>query len=76
MTPNESLQDRVIRTLLGSTVAIAAVVTAMVVTMSPSTAIVNMLFLLFGGEVLVTGLVGWSPIYALFGFSTDGRIGA
>ena len=76
MTTNESLQDRLIRMLLGLTVTIAAAVAAMSVPMSSATGIVNVLFLMFGIEVLATGLIGWSPLYALFGFSTNGKVGA
>jgi hypothetical protein len=76
MTLNESLQDRVIRILLGFTVMMAAAVMAMLVPMSSATGIVNLMFLIFGAEVLVTGLIGWSPLYALSGFSTNGEIGA
>lgn len=33
-------------------------------------------YLVVGLEVLVTGLSGWSPTYALFGFSTKEKGGA
>jgi hypothetical protein len=36
---------------------------------------VNLLFLVLGIEVFVTGLIGWSPVYSLFGFSTTEPVG-
>lgn len=76
MRLNESLQDRIIRILIGATVGLAATMTAVMVPMSSSISIVNLVFLAVGIEVLGTGLIGWSPLYALFGFSTNGKIGA
>jgi hypothetical protein len=48
---------------------------AAVPVLSP-TGIVNLFFLVLGVEVFVTGVIGWSPVYSLFGFSTAGRVGA
>ncbi len=76
MTPNEGSQDRIIRVLIGLTVTLGAVIASIPLSVLSSTGIVNLLFLVLGVEVLVTGLTGWSPVYALFGFSTNGRIGA
>ena len=76
MTVNESLQDRIIRTLVGLTVTVGAVIMAAAVPVLSPTGIVNLFFLVLGSEVFVTGLIGWSPVYALFGFSTTGRVGA
>jgi Inner membrane protein YgaP-like, transmembrane domain len=75
MTVNENLQDRIIRTLVGLTVTAGAVIMATAVPVLSPTGIVNLLFLVLGVEVLVTGLIGWSPVYSLFGFSTTGRVG-
>ena len=76
MTVNEGLQDRIIRTLIGLTVTVGAVIMAAAVPVLSPTGIVNLFFLVLGIEVLFTGLIGWSPVYALFGFSTTGRVGA
>jgi hypothetical protein len=76
MTVNEGVQDRIIRTLIGLTVTIGAVVMAVAVPVLSPTGIVNLFFFVLGIEVLITGLIGWSPVYALFGFSTTGRVGA
>jgi len=76
MTVNESLQDRMIRTLVGLTATVLAVIVAIGVPVLSPTGIVNLFFLVLGIEVSITGVLGWSPVYALFGFSTSGRVGA
>jgi len=76
MTINESLQDRIIRTMIGLTVTVGAVIVAAGVPVLSATGLLNLFFLVLGIEVFVTGLTGWSPVYALFGMSTNGRIGA
>jgi len=76
MTVNESLQDRIIRTLIGLTETVGAVVMAAAVPLLSPTEIVNLFFLVLGIEVFATGLIGWSPVYSLFGFSTTGQVGA
>jgi hypothetical protein len=76
MTVNESPQDRIIRTLIGLTVTVAAVMMGAAVPVLSPTGIVNLFFFVLGIEVFVTGLIGWSPVYSLFGFSTTGRVGA
>lgn len=77
MTFNEGTWDRVVRILVGFAAVYAAwmtwPVTASLMSASGATSLV---FLIVGAEVLVTGLVGWSPMYALFGFSTKKRVGA
>lgn len=76
MTVNESLQDRIIRTLIGLTVTVGAVIITAAVPVLSSTGIVSLFFLVLGIEVFITGVLGWSPVYALFGFSSNGRVGA
>jgi len=76
MTVNESLQDRIIRTLIGLTVTVGAIIMAAAVPVLSPTGIVNLFFLVLGIEVSITGVLGWSPVYALLGFSTSGRVGA
>ena len=75
MTVNESLQDRIIRTLVGLTATALAVIVAIAVPVLSPTGIVNLFFLVLGIEVFVTGLIGWSPVYSLFGFSTTEPVG-
>jgi len=38
--------------------------------------IVSLAYVIIGLEVLVTGVIGWSPMYKLFGFSTNTKVGA
>jgi Inner membrane protein YgaP-like, transmembrane domain len=75
MTVNESLQDRIIRTLIGFAVTVGAVMMATAVPVMSLSGIVNLFFLVLGIEVFVTGLIGWSPVYSLFGFSSTERVG-
>ena len=77
MTFNEGTWDRVIRFLVGLALGYAAWMTwPVTASLMSRTGATSLLFLIFGAEVLVTGLVGWSPIYALFGFSTKEKVGA
>jgi Protein of unknown function (DUF2892) len=76
VTVNESLQDRIIRTLIGFTVTVGAVIMAAAVPVLSPSGVVNLFFLVLGIEVFITGVLGWSPVYSLFGFSSDGRVGA
>ncbi len=77
MTFNEGTWDRVMRILVGLVLGYAAWVTwpgtAYLLT---RTGIANLVFLIVGLEVLVTGLTGWSPLYALFGWTTKAKVGA
>jgi hypothetical protein len=36
----------------------------------------SLVYLIIGLEVLATGAIGWSPLYALFGWSTKEKVGA
>jgi hypothetical protein len=40
------------------------------------TGIASLVYLVVGLEVLVTGAIGWSPLSALFGWSTKEKVGA
>jgi hypothetical protein len=64
---NEGVWDRVIRLLIGLALGYAAWSTW------PGTA--AMLYVVIGAIAFVTGLVGWCPAYALFGFSSRKRVG-
>ena len=75
MTFNEGTWDRVIRILVGLAFGYVTWI------IWPGTAailsrpeIVNLVLLVVAIEVLVTGLIGWSPMYALFGFSTKEKV--
>ena len=59
---NEGLWDRLIRLVIGVALGYFAWMTW------PETA--AMVYLVIGAIAFVTGLVGWCPAYALFGFST------
>jgi hypothetical protein len=65
---NEGVWDRVIRILLAVALGYAAWITW------PGTAAI--VFLVTGVIALVTGLVGWCPLYALFDISTKKRASA
>lgn len=76
-TFNEGTLDRVIRILVG--LALGYVTWMMwpgTATILARTGIVSLVFLVVSVEVLVTGLIGWSPMYALFGFSTKEKVRA
>ena len=77
MTFNEGTWDRVIRILVGLALGYSAWVTW---PGSPSvfapTGIAGLAYLIVGLEVFVTGAIGWSPVYALFSFSTKAKVGA
>lgn len=75
MFMNEGVWDRAIRTLAGIAMGYAAWMTWPASVMSgPGT--VSHLFLVIGSIALVTGLVGWCPVYALFDVSTKKSVGA
>jgi hypothetical protein len=65
---NEGVWDRVIRLLIGFALVYVAWMTW------PGTAAV--VYLVIGAIASVTGLAGWCPAYALFGFSTRKKVGA
>jgi len=62
-TANESTVDRVIRFILGAVLVYVwyvALVTGVLATVA----------LVIGIILMLTGLVGWCPLYSLFGMST------
>lgn len=63
---NEGLWDRLIRLVIGVVLGYFAWMTW------PGTA--AMVYLVIGAIAFVTGLVGWCPAYALFGFSTRKKV--
>lgn len=65
---NEGAWDRVIRIFAALVLGYAAW------TFWPGTAAI--VFLVFGTIAFVTGLVGWCPAYAVFGFSTKTKTAA
>lgn len=62
-TQNESTVDRVIRFILG-VVLVYAWYTALV------TGVLATVALVLGIILVLTGVVGWCPLYSLFGMST------
>lgn len=70
---NEGAWDRAIRICAGIALEYAAWVT-WPTTVLTQTGTVSLLFLLIGAIVLVTGLMGWCPVYALFNLSTNKRV--
>ncbi len=76
MTFNEGTWDRVIRILIGVALGYVAWVRWTGAAILSRTEIVTLVLLIVAIEVLVTGLIGWSPLYALFGFSTKEKVSA
>ena len=77
MTCNEGTWDRLIRVLVGLAFGYGAWVTwPGTVTLLSRTGVASLVYLIVGLEVFVTGLIGWSPLYALLSFSTKARVGA
>jgi len=67
----------VIRILVGLALGYVALVTwpsPSVVVARTGTA--SLVYLIVGLEVLATGILGWSPVYALFGISTNAKVHA
>jgi hypothetical protein len=65
---NEGVWDRLVRLIIGLALGYAAWMTW------PGTAAI--VYGVIGAIAFVTGLVGWCPGYALFGFSTKKKVGA
>jgi hypothetical protein len=77
MTFNEGAWDRVIRMVIALALGYAAWVTwPGTATLITRTGAASLIYLIVGLEVLVTGAIGWSPLYALFGWSTKAKVGA
>jgi hypothetical protein len=77
MTFNEGTWDRAVRILVGLVLECAAWLTwpGTAHLLTP-TGIVNLVFLIVGLVLLVTGLTGWCPVYRLFGWTTKAKVGA
>jgi hypothetical protein len=73
---NEGLWDRLIRIIAGIALGYAAWITWVPASVMSPTGIIGIVFLVTGAIVLVTGLVGWCPVYAFFDVSTNKRVGA
>jgi len=71
---NEGVWDRVIRIVAGITLAYAAWMTWPASIMSHAGP-VSFVLLVIATTVMVTGLVGWCPVYALFDVATNRKIG-
>jgi hypothetical protein len=65
---NEGAGDRIVRILAGIALGYAAWMSW------PGTA--SLVFLVIGTIALITGVVGWCALYAVFGLSTKTRAGA
>lgn len=77
MKLNEGTGDRVIRILVGLALGYVSWITWPGIAPILSRAgLINLVFLVVGVEVFVTGLIGWSPMYAFLGFSTKEKVGA
>jgi len=77
MTFNESTWDRVIRIVIGLALCFAAwLAWPGAATPMTRTGIAGLIYLIVGLGLLVTGAIGWSPLDALFGWSTKDKVGA
>lgn len=77
MTMNEGLWDRAIRILAGIVLGYAAwIVWPGTANLMSGTGALSLVFLVIGAIALVTGLVGWCPVYALFNVSTKKTVAA
>lgn len=72
---NEGTLDRVIRIVAGLALVYAAWLTWPVSVLS-TTGTISLVFLVVGAIALITGIVGWCPMYTVFNVSTRKRIGA
>jgi hypothetical protein len=72
---NVGVWDRMLRIVVGAVVGYAAWIawpgTANVMSQAGA---MSLVFLIIGVIALVTGIVGWCPVYALFDVSTHKRI--
>ena len=73
---NEGLWDRLIRIIAGIALEYAAWIIWVPASVMSPTGTIGIVFLVTGAIALVTGLVGWCPVYAFFDFSTNKRVGA
>jgi hypothetical protein len=73
---NEGMWDRVFRIIAGIALEYAAWLTWLPASVTSPTGASGFVFLVIGAIALVTGLVGWCPVYALFGVSSKKRVGA
>ena len=69
MEMNQGLTDRIVRTAMG-----AGILVVVAYMLASPTAVIEGVFVLalaiFGIIVLLTGVIGWCPTYALLGLST------
>lgn len=72
---NEALWDRAIRILAGIGLTYAAWITWPESILS-QTRVTPLVFLVLGAVALITGIVGWCPVYSVFGISTKKKVGA
>jgi hypothetical protein len=74
---NQSARERNLRMVVGVVLMFAAwliwVAGAGIV---PASVVVSLVVLLVGLASLVTGLIGWCPLYTMFGISTEDDVGA
>ncbi len=64
MARNESTIDRIIRAVIGAAALVGAVAVG-------ATSGVGLVLLVLGGILLVTGAVGFCPLYRILGMSTQ-----
>ena len=77
MTFNESMWDRVFRIVVGLMLGYSAWLTwPGTAALMTRTGTASLIYLIVGLDLFVTGMIGWSPLYALFGWSTKAKIGA
>jgi hypothetical protein len=74
---NQSARERTLRMVVGVVLAFAAwAIWFGGAGMVPASAAVSLVVLLIGLASLVTGLIGWCPLYTMLGISTEDDVGA
>jgi hypothetical protein len=74
---NQSARERTLRMVVGVLLAFAAwAIWVGGAGLVPASGAVSLVVLLIGLASLVTGLIGWCPLYTAFGISTEDDVGA
>jgi hypothetical protein len=74
---NQSARERTLRMVVGVVLAFAAwAIWGGGAGLVPASAAVSLVVLLVGLASLVTGLIGWCPLYTILGISTEDDVAA
>ena len=74
---NQSGRERTIRVVAGIVLAfLAKAIWATTSTAVSISGALSLIVVLIGMAAIVTGVIGWCPLYTLFGISTNDDVGA